>query len=324
MEKKFSVIVPAYNAEKYLRRCLDSLLKQDLSPDEYEILVVNDGSTDHTWNILQEYAQRCSNIRAFSTGNKGVSEARNHACAQAAGRYFTFVDADDWVKENTLSLLFHKMEDEQLDLLVLDFAYWDDKGELPKKLHYTDRLNKGAPCAACTGADFMQKCLPPVVWGTVYRLSYWRAHAFRFLPIRHEDEELMPRVLYLARRVNYLPLRFYNYYQNPASFMMNYDERSCMYMLRAMESVERFRVQYVQGAAMNRFFRNLIARNLLKALKRSIQWSAPLSVQMEMVHEMKKSGLNPLPGDKSFFYSLLYGFSPKLFVLFYRLKLKRR
>lgn len=321
MTKKFSIIIPAYNAEEYLGRCLDSLLKQNLSIDEYEILVVNDGSTDGTWDIVRKYAGNFSNIRAFSTENKGVSEARNYACSQAIGEYFIFVDADDWIKEDTLSLLYTKMKDEHLDLLVTNYRYWNKDGEQPRALHYTRKCKDGM--AVCSGQEFMQQCLPPVVWGIVYRLSYWQKHNFRFLPIRHEDEELIPRVFYFADRVNFLSIDFYNYYQHPGSFMMNYDERSCMYMLRAMESVERFRREYVEGEKMNYFFQNLIAKNLLKALKRSIQWGAPAKIQLQMITEMNKIGLTPLPKDKSIFYTWLYNISPALFLRYYRIKLKK-
>ena len=92
-------------------------------------------------------------------------------------------------------------------------------------------------------------------------------------------------------------------------------------------SDKRFRVLYLplfrQIPFCNIFFQNLIARNLLKALKRSIQWSAPITIQLEMVSEMKKKGLTPLPKGKSFFYTCLYFLSPTLFIWYYRIKLKK-
>lgn len=320
MEKKFSFIVPAYNAAKYLGRCLDSLLDQDLPADEYEIVVVDDGSTDDTRGVLQRYARQAPNVRAFFTENRGVGEARNYACTQAEGKYFTFVDADDWVRPRSLRQLYGQMEAERLDLLVLNFRYWNDQGELPRLLHYTDRCRDGQP--PLSGAQFMRRCLPPVVWGIVYRTAFWRTQGLRFLPIRHEDEELMPRALYLAERVNFCSMGFYNYYQNPSSFMMNYDPRSCLYMLEAMRSVDAFREQRVKGEEMDAFFRNLVSRNLLKALKRSIRCGAPLSAQLEAVTRMKTCGLSPLPRGKSFFYAFLYRLSPEWFVRFYRFRLK--
>lgn len=321
MNKKISIIVPAYNVENYIERCIDSLVYQDLPDDEYEIIVVNDGSTDTTKTILETYTKKKTNVFVFSVSNRGVSEARNYGCEKANGKYLLFVDADDWIKPEVLRTLYETMEREQLDLMVMDYRYWDASGELPKALHFADRCRRGTD--VLSGVEFMQKCLPPVVWSIVYRSSFWHKHHFKFLPIRHEDEELIPRVFYFAERVKFLPLDFYNYYQNQDSFMMNYDERSCFYMLRAMESLDVFRLQYVKGDTMNRFFQNLIARNLLKSLKRSIQWDAPVSVQQEMVVEMKKKGLAPLPQGKSLFYTWLYHLSPALFISYYRMKRKK-
>jgi len=94
-EIKMSIIVPAYNAEKYLERCLDSLVNQDLSTKEYEVIVINDGSTDRTGAILHEYSNRYSYFHCITVENSGVSEARNYGCRKAKGKYFLFVDADD-------------------------------------------------------------------------------------------------------------------------------------------------------------------------------------------------------------------------------------
>ena len=140
----------------------------------------------------------------------------------------------------------------------------------------------------------------------------------KVLSAEEVDEEEYARLV-----AQMLAIDFYNYYQHPGSFMMNYDERSCMYMLRAMESVERFRREYVEGEKMNYFFQNLIAKNLLKALKRSIQWGAPAKIQLQMITEMNKLGLTPLPKDKAIFYTWLYNISPALFLRYYRIKLKK-
>lgn len=322
MDKKISIIVPAFNAEKYLARCLDSLLEQDMPLDDYEIIVVNDGSTDKTANVLDTYSRKfATNIRSFFTENRGVSEARNLGLLQSVGKYFVFVDADDWIKSNTLTLLYNKMEIECLDLLVTDYRYWNADGEIPKELKYLSKCEQGLePCA---GYVFMQKCLPPVVWGIVYRSAYWKEFNFRFLSIRHEDEELVPRVFYLAKRVGFLPLEYYNYYKNPDSFMMNYDNRSCIYMFQAMDSLDNFRMKFVKEERMDIFFQNLIARNLLKALKRSIKWGAPKSIQFEMLNLIKSRGLSPVPKGKSIFNACLYKLSPTLFIYYYRIKLKK-
>lgn len=109
-EIKISIIVPAYNAEKYLERCLDSLVNQDLPTGEYEVIVINDGSTDRTEAILHEYSGRYSNVHYVTIENRGVSEARNYGCREARGKYFLFVDADDWIQSNVLQYVYDSLE----------------------------------------------------------------------------------------------------------------------------------------------------------------------------------------------------------------------
>lgn len=97
-----SIIVPIYNAEKYLRQCLGSLLAQGISPEQYEIICIDDGSTDASLTIVKEYADQHHNIIVVSKENEGVSAARNKGLEMARGKYIWFVDADDWVARNFL------------------------------------------------------------------------------------------------------------------------------------------------------------------------------------------------------------------------------
>ena len=105
---KISIIVPVYNVEKYLRECLDSLINQTL--EDIEIICVNDGSTDSSPQILEEYASRDSRIRVFHQENQGVSVAYNYGIKQVKGKYFTIVDSDDWIREDSCELLYETIE----------------------------------------------------------------------------------------------------------------------------------------------------------------------------------------------------------------------
>ena len=119
--KQLSIIVPIYNTEKYLRKCVDSLLEQDL--DDYEILLINDSSPDSSIDIMKEYEERFPNIiRIFSKENGGLGDTRNFGIPYAKGKYVTFVDSDDYIKENSLNRLCTKMDNEDLDILVYDFV----------------------------------------------------------------------------------------------------------------------------------------------------------------------------------------------------------
>lgn len=116
---RYSVIIPVYNAEGTLRRCLDSLVKQTFS--DYELLLINDGSTDGSDAICREYAGTYSCVRYFAKENGGVSSARNLGLEQAKGEYILFVDSDDYVSEDYFALLSHTLESNAVDLLMFGY-----------------------------------------------------------------------------------------------------------------------------------------------------------------------------------------------------------
>ena len=111
-EKLLSIVVPVYNAETYIKQCLDSLLEQDTEQEKYEIICINDGSTDDSLRILEEYAKKYDNIRLIDKQNEGVSVARNLGLEKACGKYVWFVDADDFIKPNCLKMIKVPIENE--------------------------------------------------------------------------------------------------------------------------------------------------------------------------------------------------------------------
>lgn len=114
-----SIVIPVYNAEKYLQECLDSCLNQDLSPDQYEIVCVNDGSTDNSSQILSNYENKYSNIVVVNQSNKGVSTARNIGIETAKGEYIWFIDADDFISDELLKDLYEKYYCKNYDMVLL-------------------------------------------------------------------------------------------------------------------------------------------------------------------------------------------------------------
>lgn len=116
---RYSVIIPVYNAEGTLRRCLDSLVGQQFS--DYELLLINDGSTDDSDAICREYANAYSCVRYFAKENGGVSSARNLGLEQAEGEYILFVDSDDYVSQDYFALLSHTLESNAVDLLMFGY-----------------------------------------------------------------------------------------------------------------------------------------------------------------------------------------------------------
>lgn len=129
---KVSVIVPAYNAEKYLRKCLESILQQSLQ--EIEILVVDDGSKDQSAEIIKEYAEKYpEKIRAIYQENKGQSAARNHAIDMAKGEFLAFVDSDDYIGMNFLKALYDSAVTYDSDMVMCNYTKVTDEGEIIQK-----------------------------------------------------------------------------------------------------------------------------------------------------------------------------------------------
>ena len=118
-----SIIVPVYNTEPYLVRCLDSLLAQ--SCDLYEIICIDDGSTDGSLKILQKYAAKHKNIRLITQSNSGVSSARNAGIEAAKGKYVMFVDSDDFVEPDMIETLYTYMQNNMPDWLLFQLRLYD-------------------------------------------------------------------------------------------------------------------------------------------------------------------------------------------------------
>ena len=125
MENKcISIIIPVYNCEKYISRCLRSIINQTYK--NLQIIVVNDGSTDNTLNICEDIARNDSRIEIYSKENGGVSSARNLGLKKVKGDYISFVDADDFLEVNMFSKMIYSLKDE--DLIVCNFYIVDEKG----------------------------------------------------------------------------------------------------------------------------------------------------------------------------------------------------
>lgn len=114
---KLSIVIPMFNAENYISRCLNSALDQNLPNNEYEIIIINDGSTENSLKICQEFAIKHSNIKIISTENLGQSSARNAGIQISKGEYIYFIDSDDYISTNSLDILIEESLKFNLDIL---------------------------------------------------------------------------------------------------------------------------------------------------------------------------------------------------------------
>ena len=135
---EISVIVPVYNVQKYLRKCLNSLVKQTFK--DIEIIAVNDGSTDDSEEILKEYAEKYDNFSYYNKENGGLSDARNFGLKHANGRYVAFVDSDDYVDRTMYEKMYNKALENNYDYVECDF-YWvyQNKNRLDRGIRYKNK-----------------------------------------------------------------------------------------------------------------------------------------------------------------------------------------
>lgn len=209
---KLSIIIPMYNVEAYIRRCLVSCEIQDISHDEYEIVVINDGSPDRSLAIAEEVANEYSNITIISQENRGLSVARNTGIKKASGDYLFFVDSDDWIERNCLKMLCDKLSKDSPDVLAICAA--NVKGnEIYRRFSYEGLTETNGPEAL---RFITSPCAPFFI---VKRVFLEKNNICFFSGIFHEDSEYTPRLLYSARKVVYIDEIVYYVYQNPNSIM---------------------------------------------------------------------------------------------------------
>ncbi len=215
---KFSVVVPVYNVEAYLTDCLKSLLTQDFA--DFEVICVNDGSTDHSREILSEWESKLPQMKVIDRANGGLSAARNTGLAAATGDYVVFVDSDDWVESSMLSRLAEETRDE--DMLCYACRKSDSGTTdtlLPERTDGWSYYNRHA----LEHREVAFVC----VWQRCYRRQFLIDNSLYFREgILHEDNEFTPRACLYAKSINVIPDVLYNYRVRPGSIMTTRGLRS--------------------------------------------------------------------------------------------------
>ena len=224
---KVSVIVPIYNVEKYLEKCLDSLVNQTL--EDIEIILVNDGSTDNSDQIAKKYANKYKEkIVYLEKQNGGLSDARNYGLEYAKGDYISFVDSDDYISKNLYSELIRYMEEDydmvKFGILTVDLK--NNKMIENKSKQFEDKTGEEA-------FDILYKTdkMTEVAWGYLYKASFWKENNFKFTKdMYHEDFGLIPLVILKAKKVASTNILGYYYVQSDKSITRNSDEKKKLKM----------------------------------------------------------------------------------------------
>lgn len=299
---KISVIVPVYNTEKYVERCLNSIISQ--ATNNFEIIVVNDGSTDNSEEIVKRYVEQYPDIiKLYSQSNGGLSSARNYGISKATGEYLCFVDSDDYLAED----LFNNLESyitKGLDLIKYKCVKVNEKKEVIEKVN--------GPVFDCkTGQDafnelYYQDVLVEAAWLYLCKREFWLKNNFQFPPRKfHEDWAVVPFMVILAETVASVDIYGYIYFQSSNSITRNNDDEKVkirvydmlehydnlikkisnvqldditienykIYMsncliLKLEELPEKYHKEYIKELKQRKIFDNIKARNVKQLIKK--------------------------------------------------------
>lgn len=195
-----SIVIPAYNSEKVINKCLDSILNQTYK--NFEIIVVNDGSKDNTLKILKEYDKKYDNITVLSKENGGQAQARNDGMKIAKGDFLMLVDSDDFLEEDYLEIMVNKAIETNADLCISGYKNFDDNYKFVSEVKYKD----------CFWTRFMT-CVP---WGKLFRMNFLREHDLWFPKLKEgEDNAFSIVTMSHTDKVTVVDNSGYGYYYNP-------------------------------------------------------------------------------------------------------------
>lgn len=204
-----SVVVPVYNAEKTIDRCLNSIINQDIS--DYEIIVVNDGSTDNSLDIVDVFVKKCSKIKLINQKNAGAAMARKAGIDAAKGKYIGFVDADDWIEKNMYSNMLRLVEESDADIVCC--SYFDEE-----QIHSQKVSNKNVISSKEAFFELNNwNAVFPFLWNKVFKKELFDGLFYPSESIVGEDYTILLQILEKGKKVALTNYLGYHYTYNDVS-----------------------------------------------------------------------------------------------------------
>ena len=229
MKSDISIIVPIYNAEKYIKKCLDSLINQ--TKKELEFILVNDGSIDNTEEIIKEYHD--DRIKYYKNKNQGIGKTRNFGIEKAASKYIMFLDSDDYLDNSACEKLYTKAEEDNLDIVICDFykEYDDGRLEEVKTPSFENSSLKDNP-------DIITEYLCP--WAKIYTRDLIINNNIRFVEdLKYEDAPFVIETLSCANKIGKLD-EFLNYYLIHGNSETTVRDRRCFDILKIVDRIRNY------------------------------------------------------------------------------------
>ena len=224
-----SYIVPVFNVEQYISKCIESLFCQGLDEECFEVIIVNDGTKDRSMEIVSDFVRHHSNIIVVNQENQGLSVARNNGLAYARGRYVMFVDSDDFLIDNSFSLMLPLVLDNSADMFIADFKKMTDKEIEQFRFCHENIVCKPS---LMKGREAFLKSFDPLqcyIWRTIYRRGFLEENRLSFIPnIYFEDVPFTIECYLRVEKAVSFPLPFYVYRQHHSSIVSSVNRKKLL------------------------------------------------------------------------------------------------
>lgn len=220
---KFSIIIPVYNVKEYLEECLESIVNQSFK--DFEVICVNDGSTDNSLEILQKYAEKDERFKVLNQENQGQGVARNNALKIANGEYILFVDPDDFVEFDMLEVLKERLDVQNIDVAFFDYQIFGENTKT-KIVRFMDEMKNNLNLNIDDNFVFNWQelvknnfsSIPMMVWNRVYSNKFIQDNNIRFAPNKHAEDHIFSiSATLLADKISYIKKTLYHYRNRPGS-----------------------------------------------------------------------------------------------------------
>lgn len=316
IQPKISVIVPVYNTEKYLSKCLNSILNQTLK--EIEVIVVNDGSKDDSQEIIDEFVSKDSRLVSIQKENGGLSDARNAGIDKAKGEFIAFVDSDDYIDLAMLEKMYELAERDESEIVLCDLVKVNENGkefrdlpqspQLPEKIILSDDFTifGEMSCFACN---------------KIFKKALFENHRFRN-GIHFEDIELIPKLVLDSSIISKINEPFYKYFERQNSISKTHTEKGLDMFVAVNEVTNYFyqskyntfatelkRFQIIQGyysylAYLAYVKDKNLKRKMLNVLNDFLKANNLTKKELKNYIRFDRNYLNSLPLKKRIFYHL--------------------
>lgn len=304
MSKILSIVVPAYNVERELEKCIESCLKQDIPQESYEIIIVNDGATDNTLQVATDIAAKYECVSVVNQKNMGLSGARNTGLKYAKGKYVWFIDSDDYIKPNVLGNMIRQADDLNLDCLFFRLQrVFDDESFRSEVDDYECVQPSVTRNTILSGREaILQGYNPSSVCAILFNVEFLRKHSLKFmLGIYHEDAEFTYRMISKAQRIMFIADAPYLYFTHAGTMTRSKNINSLIknrvdditVAQSYLKLAQELRYDSKLSIVITRRAKSILFGLLWEMWNKRSEWSKN-GISESIIRKMEQEGLYPL------------------------------